>query len=172
VRYARTCGELGGARFFSLLSAGESLEFAQLGSQPTDPLGWIQCERPRIELVGEQSGIYAAFVVGSPPARASTAEDCRITSTPGEHVDAVFEDGMTYRDAAILLRRALALGFEGTRVERTDCSVFRVVVTGVPDDASVQTDFRRQAESVGLQVVYAPAERFPEVSPDVPPVSP
>ena len=171
VRYARTCGELAGARFFSFLSAGESLELAQLGSQPTEPLGWIQCESPRVELIGEQSGIYAAYVVGGPPARASTAEDCRIVSTSGELVDALFGDGLTYRQATALLERALASGFVGTKIERTNCETFRVVVTGVPDDAAVQADFRRQAESVGLSVAYADAQRFPEVSPDVQPVS-
>jgi hypothetical protein len=172
VRYARTCGELEEARFFSFLSAGESLEFAKLGNQPTDPLSWIQCERPHIELVGEQAGIYAAYVVGEPPARAPTAADCRITSTPGELVDAVFGEGLTYRAAKTLLERALVSGFVGTRIERTNCSTFRVVVTGVPDDESVQDELRREVESVDLQIAYAEAQRFPEVSPDVAPVSP
>lgn len=172
VRYARTCGELGGARFFSFLSAGESLELAKLGSQPTEPLGWIQCKRPRVRLVGEQSGIYAAYVVGNPPARAPTAEDCRIVSTPGELLDAVFGDALAYREATVLLERALGSGFVGTRIERTNCEAFRVVVTGVPDDAAVQANFRQQVESVGLGVEYAEAQRFPEVSPNVPPVSP
>jgi hypothetical protein len=172
VRYARTCGELEEARFFSFLSAGESLEFAKLGNQPTDPLSWIQCERPHIELVGEQAGIYAAYVVGEPPARAPTAADCRITSTPGELVDAVFGEGLTYRAAKTLLERALVSGFVGTRIERTNCSTFRVVVTGVPDDESVQDELRREVESVGLQIAYAEAQRFPEVSPDIAPVSP
>ena len=172
VRYAQRCGELEGARFFSFLSAGESLELAQLGQQPTEPLGWIQCRQPRVELIGEQEGVYAAYVVGEPPARAATAEDCRIASTPGELVDAVFGDGLTYQAAQTLLGTALAVGFQGTRIERTNCSTFRVVVTGVPDDAAVQTDFRRQAKSAGLQVKYAPPERFPEVPAGVPPVSP
>jgi hypothetical protein len=167
VRYARTCRELAGARFFSFLAAGESLEFAQLEGQPTDPLGWIQCERPRVELVGEQSGIYAAYVVGGPPARAPTPEDCRIASTPGELVDAVFGDGLSYPEARSLLERALGVGFQGTRIERTGCSTFRVVVTGVPEDAGVQTEFKREVESVGLTVAYEKAARFPETSPDV-----
>jgi len=132
VRYAWTCGELGGARFFSFLSAGESLELAQLGSQPLEPLGWIQCESPRARLIGEQSEIYAAYVVGDYPARAPTAEDCRIVSTPGELLDAVFGDDLTYREATALLERALGSGFVGTRIERTNCETFRVVVTGVP----------------------------------------
>lgn len=171
VAYARTCGELEGARFFSFLSSGESLELAELASQPTDPLGWLQCTEPRVELVGEQAGIYAAFVVGAPPARAPTPEDCRIAATPGQLVDAVFGSELPYADAAALQARALEVGFVGTKLERTGCSNFRVVVTGAPEDETVQADFARQAEGVGLPVEYAPAMRYPEVAGDVAPVA-
>jgi hypothetical protein len=41
-----------------------------------------------------------------------------------------------------LVERALEVGFEGTRIERTGCSTFRVVVTEVPDDHAVQEEFR------------------------------
>ncbi len=171
VTYARTCSDVEDARFFSLLTAGESLELAELGRQPIDPIGWMQCRRPLLELVGEQPGIYAAFVVGGPPARKSTAVDCHIAAGAGELVDAVFATG-SYGEVARTARRALELGFEGTRVERTGCSTFRAVVTGIPDDPVVQEDFRRQARGVGLHVAYARAERFPEVSTEIPPVSP
>ena len=163
VRYARTCGELEGTRFFSFLMAGESLVLAQAEGQPVEPLGWVQCEQPRLELVGEQEGIYAAYVVGGPPTRAPTAEDCRITSAPGHLNDAVFGEDLRYESASDLVTRALAVGFQGARVERTGCSTFRVVVTGVPDDTTVQADFRQQAERVGFEVVYTPAARYPEV---------
>jgi hypothetical protein len=163
VRYARTCGELDGARFFSFLSSGESNVLAHIEGQPLEPLAWVQCRRPPLELIGEQQGIYAAYVVGGPPARAPTAEECRITSTPGHLIDAVFGSDLDYGSASELATRALAVGFQGTRIERTGCSTFRVVVTGVPDDPVVQLDFRRQAERVGFEVVYAPAVRYPEV---------
>jgi hypothetical protein len=171
VRYARTCGELTGARFFSFLSAGESLAFAELQQQPTEPLAWTECTSPQVRLVGEQEGIYAAFVVGRPPARAPTAEDCHISATPGELVDAVFGSNLSYRAAATLVKRSLEVGFDGTRIERTGCSTFRVVVTGVPEDAAVQDDFARQADRVGLPVEYEDAVRYPEVSADIPPVA-
>ena len=171
VAYARSCAELDGARFYSFLASGESLEFAQLERQPTDPLAWIQCASPPVVLVGEQEGIYAAFVVGGDPVRAPTPEDCRIVSTPGQLVDAVFGRDLHYAEATALLAQALGVGFEGTRIERTGCSAFRVVVTGVPEDASIQADFARQAERVGLPVEYEAAQRFPEVAPDVAPVS-
>ena len=130
--YARTCGELEGTRFFSFLIAGESLVLAQTEGQPLEPLGWVQCEQPRLELVGEQEGIYAAYVVGGPPARAPTAEDCRITSAPGHLNDAVFGSDLGYGSASDLVTRALAVGFQGARIERTGCSTFRVVVTASP----------------------------------------
>jgi hypothetical protein len=167
VGYPRSCGEVAGARFFSLHLSGESLEFARREGQPTDPLGWLQCSRPRVWLVGEQQGIYAAFVVGSPPARPPDTADCRISSSPGQLLDGVFGDRLTYSQAKALVGRALAAGFAGTRIERTGCSGFRVVVTGVPTDRAVQRELRKEVESVGLRVQFVPAVRYPEVSPDV-----
>ena len=171
VAYARSCGELDGARFFSYLSSGESLEFAQLQQQPTDPIGWIQCPSPSVRLVGEQPGIYAAFVVGRPPARAPTLADCHLAGTPGQLNDAIFGRELDYRAASELARRALEVGFQGAHIERTGCATFRVVVTGVPDDPAVQDEFRRETRSVGLDVSYEPAVRYPEVEPDISPVT-
>jgi hypothetical protein len=85
-------------------------------------------------------------------------------------VDGVFGDGLSYADAVTLVRRALASGFAGTRIERTGCSTFRVVVTGIPEDDRVQKDFRSETASAGLPVEFAPAERYPEVSADIPAV--
>jgi hypothetical protein len=171
VGYAKTCSALEGVRFFSFLASGESLEFAELQQQPTDPLGWIQCERPSVELVGEHAGIYAAFVVGGPPARAPTPEDCRITGAPGNLLDAVFGRDLSYAEAVALQARALEVGFVGTRIERIGCSTFRVVVTGIPDDATVQEEFAEQAKGVGLPVEYEVAVRYPEVAADISPVA-
>jgi Glycosyltransferase family 87 len=170
VRYAQTCGELEHGRFFSFLMSGESRVLAQRTGQPLDPLGWLQCSSPRLWLVGEQDGIYAAYVVARPPARAPTLDDCHISSTPGQLVDGVFGDGLSYSDAVTLVRKALSLGFAGTRIERTGCSSFRVVVTGIPEDDAVQKEFRRETASVGLPVEFARAERYPEVSADIPAV--
>ena len=166
--YARSCSELDGARFFSFLSSGESREFAQQAGQPLEPLGWLQCERPRLTLVSEHEGIYAAYVVGDAPARAPAPEDCRIAASGGQDVDAVFGDGLTYAGAKELRDRAFAIGYTGgLKIERTGCSTFRVVVTGLPDDETVQANFRRDAKRLGFEVDYAPGTRFPEVPPDV-----
>jgi hypothetical protein len=172
VSYARTCSELEGARFFSYLSSGESLEFAQLEQQPTDPLGWVQCTRPTLRLVGEQAGIYAAFVVGAPPAWPSTPGDCHIESTGGQLNDAVFGSDLSYAEASDLAQRALDMGFQGARVERTGCDAFRVVVTGIPDDPAVQEEFRNETAGVGFDISVVPATRYPEVERGIAPVTP
>ena len=172
VSYARTCTELEGFRFFSFLSSGESLQFAELQQQPTNPLGWIQCVRPAVQLVGEQAGIYAAFVVGAPQARPPTPDDCHIQPTSGQLNDAVFGSELGYSDASDLAQRALDSGFQGARVERTACDVFRVVVTGIPDDPAVQEEFRRETGGVGFDVSFAPAVRYPEVQRGIAPVLP
>jgi hypothetical protein len=172
VEYARTCGALEGARFFSYLTSGESLAFAQSEEQPTDPLGWIQCAKPAVRLVGEQAGIYAAFVVGGPPARPSTLDDCHIAPTSGQLNDAVFGSDLGYAEASDLAQRALDSGFQGARVERTGCDAFRVVVTGIPDDPAVQKEFRKETAGVGFDVSFVPATRYPEVERGIAPVPP
>ena len=78
------------------------------------------------------------------PARAPTAEDCRVAAGPGQLLDAVFGSDLTYADATALVTRALEVGFEGTHIERTNCSTFRVVVTGIPEDETVQREFSEQ----------------------------
>ena len=167
VAYPTGCAGLDRARFFSFLSSGESLEFATRAGQPTDPLGWLQCAEPRLTLVSQHEGIHAAYVVGAPPARAPIPADCRIASSPGQDVDAVFADGLAYVDAKVLRDRAFAIGYTGgLKLERTGCSTFRVVVTGLPDDEAVQDGFRRDAKKLGFDVTYAPGTRFPEVPPD------
>ena len=83
----------------------------------------------------------------------------------------MFGRELGYAEAVALQERALAVGFVGTRIERTGCSAFRVVVTGIPEDAMVQEDFARQAEGVGLPVEYEPAVRYPEVRANVAPVA-
>lgn len=169
--YARRCEDLRGARFFSFLTAGESLEQAKLLGQPTNPLAWLQCRTPRLELVGEQHGVYAAFVVGRAPARAPRPEDCGISATGAELADAVFGERLSYAQARALVRDMESVGYEGVRLERTGCSEFRVVVAGIPEDERVRNEFSEQAASVGLAVRYTPALRFPEVSADVGPVA-
>jgi len=172
VAYPTTCGALRGVRFFSFLSSGESLEFAQLAGQPVDPLGWLQCVRPPLALVSEHAGIHAAYVVGEPPGRQPSPSECGVAEpVPGTLVDAVFDDDLTYAEAKDLRARALAIGYTGgLRLERTGCSTFRVVVTGVPDDPAVQADFKRQATRIGFQIEYASPRRYPEVAVDVPAV--
>jgi hypothetical protein len=74
---------------------------------------------------------------------------------------------LSYSDAKSLQERTVAVGFQGTKIERTGCSTFRVVVSGIPESEAVQSEFRREVESVGLEVEFATALRYPEVSPDI-----
>jgi hypothetical protein len=170
VLYPVTCSDLAGARYVALLLGGESADFARLASSSTDPLAWLQCRRPRVRLVGEHERIFASFVVGRSPARPSTPVDCLITSTPGELDDAVFAEDVDYAAARSIARRAAKAGFQHIRIEHTNCSVFRVVITGLSTTAGGQADFRREAESTGFHVKFMPALRYPEVPPDVPAV--
>ncbi|CAN5693007.1 hypothetical protein BH20ACT14_BH20ACT14_18300 [soil metagenome] len=79
-----------------------------------------------------------------------------------------FGKGLSYAQARDLRSRAEAIGYTGgLKLERTGCSTFLVVVTGVPTDAAVQTDFKRQAERAGFEIEYAPGLRYPEVAGDI-----
>ena len=167
VEYPKTCADLAGARYFALLTGGESADIAShVVGTSTDPLSWAQC--PGLTLVGAQAGIYAVFVVGA-PSRASTLDDCHISTTAGQLLDAVFADNVTYAAARDVLQKAAAVGF-GAHIEQTTCATFRVVVTGVPEPAAAQADFRSEATRSGFRVEIVPAVRYPEVAADVPPI--
>jgi hypothetical protein len=168
--YPRTCDSLRHARFFSYLSSGESAEVARINGSSIDPLAWLQCTKPRLHLIGEQSGVYEAFAIGDPPPRAPTLADCHITSYPADLYDAVFASGVTYGEAREVQARALHSGFTGTLIEHTGCSTFRVVVRGVPAGRRTQEDFRRETASVGFKISIVPAMRYPEIPADVEPV--
>jgi len=90
-------------------------------------------------------------------------DDCHIAPTSGQLNDAVFGSDLGYAEASDLAQRALDSGFQGTRVERTACDAFRVVVTGIPDDPAVKEEFLRETGRVGFDVSFAPAVRYPEV---------
>jgi 4-amino-4-deoxy-L-arabinose transferase-like glycosyltransferase len=167
VEYPKTCADLAGTRYFALLTGGESADIAaHVVGTSADPLSWAQC--PGLTLVGEQPGIYAVFVADT-PSRASTLDDCHLSSTPGQLLDAVFLDNATYAAAQARLRKAAAVGFGG-HIEQTGCATFRVVVTGVPEPPAAQADFRSEATRSGFAVKLVPAVRYPEVPADVPPI--
>jgi hypothetical protein len=168
VTYPSTCGSLAGSRFVALLLGGESADFAQLAGSSTNPLAWVQCREPRLQIVGEQPDVYAAFVSGSPSRQPSPA-DCRISSYPGELDDAVFADGVDYATARAVFGRASKI-FQHVKLERTNCSTFRVVISGLPTTAEGQADFRHEAASTGFEVSFVPAVRYPEVPADVAPI--
>ena len=165
IRYATTCASLRGRRVFVLLTSGESAQImASSGGSPS-PLAWLQCRSPRLWIVQGQQGIDATFVVGRPPARLPDPAACGIRTYPGQLSDAVFGDRLLYARAQRLRAAAAADGF-GAKIERTGCSTFRVVVTGVPDSA--RESFTHEAAGAGFRVRIVPAVRYPETPADAP----
>jgi 4-amino-4-deoxy-L-arabinose transferase-like glycosyltransferase len=168
--YPRTCDGLRRARFFAYLSSGESAEVARINGSSIEPLAWLQCAKPRLHLIGEQTGVYEAFAVGRPSPRAPTLSDCHIAPYAADLFDAVFARGVTYAKAREVQASALRSGFTGTVIEHTSCSTFRVVVRGVPADSKTQEDFRRETASVGFKIALVRGMRYPEVPGNVEPV--
>jgi hypothetical protein len=168
VGYPHTCSSLHGFRYFAILTGGESAEIAkQYYGESSNPLSWAQCMSPRLQMVGFQPGIWAAFVIG-PPARASTPDDCHITTALGSLLDAVFVHDVPYTVAKDVRARAVAVGFKDARIEQTACDAFRVVNTGIPEPKAAQADFLRETTATGFHVVIQAAVRYPEVDPEVP----
>ncbi len=173
VGYQTSCGDLAKleADVFVLLLGDESVEFMErVHGGTADPLAWEQCTSPRLYPVGAQEGIYAAFVVGRPPARSPRPEECRVTSTPGELLDGVFVEGVSYGEARAVQERAAGVGYDRALIERIGCGSYRVVVTGVPTPEENQADFLRESSSVGFDARVVPPLRYPEVPADVEPV--
>jgi len=170
VGYPHTCSSLRGFRYFAILTGGESAQIAnQFYGASSNPLSWAQCTSPRLHMVGFQPGIWAAFVIG-PPSRASTPDDCHITTTQGSLLDAVFVQDASYAVAKDVRARAVAVGFKDARIEQTACEAFRVVNTGIPEPKAAQADFLHESTATGFHVVIQSAVRYPEVEPEVPAV--
>jgi hypothetical protein len=165
--YASSCADLRGYRVFSLLTGGESKDIMERVYHSTaDALAWIQCSAPTVRLVQEQEGNYAAFVVGRPGPPAAAPSACRISPNAGQLDDAVFGDELTYHEAVQLDAKARSVAYPA-KIERTGCDTFRVVVTGIPQDAAGQRSFHQESARVGLDPHFTPAVRYPEVPADI-----
>jgi hypothetical protein len=166
--YPRSCSELRGFQVLVLLTAGESAEVLEASGGSVDPLAWLQCRSPRLHAVDERPGTYATFTIGTPARRTPAPASCGVQTRPGQMLDAVFAQEVSYQKARAVYRRAADLGFTGgLRIERTGCDTFRVLLTGVP---SRQNDNRREAASVGFRIEIVPAVRYPVVSATVDPM--
>src|SRR5206468_7872252 len=104
---------------------------------------------PQVFAVDEQPGVNATFVIGRPPVPQPDPASCGIHSYPGQLSDAVFADHVSYAKAKEVSAAATKVGF-GARIERTGCSTFHVVVTGVPKSA--EQSFRQEAAGAGFHV--------------------
>jgi hypothetical protein len=163
VGYPRSCATLRGHRVFVLLTGGEAGAIeSQFGS--SDPLAWVQCRSPAVSVVNEQPAINATFVVGPPPSPPPDPAACHVSGYGGQLDDAVFATGVGYAQAKEVAARAARAGF-GAKIERTGCSTFHVVVTGIPPDKA--TAFQQEAAGAGFRVAIVPAVRYPEVARDV-----
>lgn len=166
--YPQSCSELRGYKVLVLLTGGDSAAVLEALGGSADPLAWLQCRSPRLHAVDERPGTYATFTIGTPALRTPAPADCAVQTGPGQMLDAVFAQDVSYRKARDVHRRAAELGFTGgLRIERTGCDTFRVLLTGVP---SRQNDIRREAASVGFRIDIVPAVRYPEVSATVDPM--
>ena len=171
-RYARTCAELDGARFFSFLTSGESLELR--GARAA-------ADRP-------------ARAGSSARAHRSSSSASRLGSTPRSSSDSHARAADARRTAVSRARRASSSTpySDATSPTRTRSrsrpersrsastgrgsseSAARRSGSSSPASrrtATVQDEFARQAEGVGLPVEYEDAVRYPEVAADVPPVA-
>jgi hypothetical protein len=166
VRYPVSCADLAGADAFVLLLGDESVAFMERAGGTADPLAWEQCAAPHLYSVGTHDGIYAAYAVGRRPARAPTAADCRVTTSPGSLLDGVFVEDASYAVARDVRARAAAVGYTVARIERTGCGRYRVVVTGIPTPEANQAEFLRESAGAGFATVVRPALRYPEVAAD------
>ena len=168
-RYAQSCSQLRKARAFILLMGDESTAIMEKANGSTaNPLAWLQCRSPRLHLVGHQQGIYAVFTNG-PPSRPSEPSECHLSPAPGQLLDGVLGDDLSYPEAKEVRARAVSVGFASSKIEQTNCDTFRVVVTGVPEPKANQADFIDEATRTGFKVKVVPPERWLEVSPDVAP---
>jgi hypothetical protein len=161
--YPTSCDDLGRERVVVILQGDEARELMRRAGGSSDPIAWLSCPSPRVYAVREQSGEYAVLVVGSPPEPRPTPADCRIVLGPGQGLDATFGRNLSLAAARRLRARAARGGYASSRIERTGCNEFKVVVTGVGGDLD---DFRREAASIGLHPEFGPPQRGIEVSPE------
>jgi hypothetical protein len=161
--YPTACGDLGRERVLLLLQGDEARELMLRAGGSSDTTAWLSCPAPRVYAVREQLGEYAVLVVGAPPSPAPTPADCGITLGGGEGLDATFGRDLSLAAARRLRARAAKGGYASSRIERTGCNEFKVVVTGVGGDLD---DYRREAASIGLHPEFGPPERGVEVSPE------
>jgi hypothetical protein len=168
-RYAESCSELAGARAFVLLLGDESVDIMErIDGSTANPLAWAQCTSPRLHIVGEQAGIYTVFVSGV-PSRAAVPSDCHLSSYPGQLLDGILGENLSYPEAKALRAEAVSMGYASSKVEQTNCDSFRVVVTGVPEPKANQADFLEESIRAGFKARIEAPERWPEVPTDVVP---
>jgi hypothetical protein len=125
----QSCGQLAGHRLFVLLEADE---IRALYGHRADSSYWESCRGARLTKVDERPGAFAIFVQGS--AR-PTVGGCGVVPVAPTTLAIEFGRTRTTGAADRLLRQVAALGFVQAKVEQLGCSLYRVVETGIPDEA-------------------------------------
>jgi hypothetical protein len=89
-----------------------------------------------------------AVVADGRPSFPSHAE-CIAPAKSDGNLEAVFGRFASHARAVAVLRRALAVGFEGTRIESDGCGLLKVTLHGIPT-LRVGSDFVAEARTVGF----------------------
>ena len=125
----QACKQLRAHRIFVLL---ESDEVRTIYGIRASPAFWRACQGPPLVLVAERPGAYAVFVNGR---LRQTVGGC---GAPEPVRQLAVEFGMHYRTAAqatTALKRVTSLGFVQAHIDEVGCANYRIVETGVTDEA-------------------------------------
>jgi hypothetical protein len=92
---------------------------------------------------------YPLAVAADGGTRFPNRGECRHPAKADGNLEAVFGRFFSTTGAAPVLRRALEVGFKGTRIESDGCGLLKVTLPGIPT-LRVGQDFIREARSVGF----------------------
>ena len=139
----QSCSQLAGHRLFVLL---EDDELQKLYGSRADSPYWQACHNVSLTKIAERPGAFAVFVNGAPT---PTAGGC---GTPPADQGLAIEFGRSTTAAAAdtLQQYVVKAGFVEAKVEQLGCASYRVVETGVPDQATGQS-IVAEAKSAGIK---------------------
>ncbi len=141
-----SCDQLQGAQQFVLVESDE--EQAIYGDRAGSAF-WLACRRPRLTMVAERPGAFAAFVNGTPR---PTVGGC---DAPPHAPELVVQFGPRFATEAAaqpLLARVVTAGFAQARIEQLGCAWYRVVLAGIPT-ATIGQQVVQEAQSAKLRAL-------------------
>ncbi len=144
IQAPQSCAQLPGHRVFVLL---EDDEIRAIYGKHADSAFWETCRNVSPTKVAERPGAFAVFVNGTPR---SATSGCGAPATSDQGLAIEFGRMRTAAPANVLQRHLAALGVVQAKVEQLGCSLYRVVETGVPNQAVGQS-ILAEAKSAKLQ---------------------